>query len=409
MARRDFVISFFASSPQLRAELGHLEMPYVLFEPQVSGRKYKDFVVGAGNSIAGLWNKARSAGDELGRVAVMGFSEGVQGTRACLEATDASAIDAVFACDGIHTQMVGPALEMSRLAPFIAFGRMALATPPSKNAGVKLLSITHSAIGAASLPPGTASTTQTAETIWSQLLKSAPADIETPMCGWPCPSAMAVSSLSQIVWPSQWMPVGTKVGGGVVTPDGWMTVRPSAPETNFLPSASFAWSGFADGWTVRRAANNVYVFGWSYPTKNGTKDPTGNRDHVFQAQMVLPNVTRQLLLRRWNPSCQALTGYGDDSCVMGGKGYYDQERKPLDMDLPIPRLPSSCPEPPAGRYIVGDESDPCKLNPIAPGPSEAPGPGEGHAALKAGAIIAGGFAGWYGYKLVKERWERRRR
>jgi hypothetical protein len=409
MARKDFIISFFAGSPQLRAALSQLEEPYLLFEPQVSGRKYKDYVTSANNSILGLWNKARSASDELGRVAVMGFSEGAQGVRACLETLDASAIDSVFACDGIHTQMVGPALEMSRLTPLIAFGRMAIAAPPSQSPGVKLLSITHSAIGAASLPAGTASTTQTAQVIWDQLLMGAPAGVETPLCGWPCPSAVALSSLGQIVWPSAMSPVGSKVGGGIITPQGWTTVRPSAPETNFLPSATFAWSGFADGWTVRNAANNVYVFGWSYPTKNATKDPTGNRDHVFQAQMVLPNVTRHLLLQRWNPSCQPVSGYGDtSSCQMGGKGYYDQEQRPLDMGLPIPKLVTSCPPPPAGRYIMGDESDPCRLNPL-PGPIE-PGPGpeaesDWESVIKAGAVVAGGVGGWYGCRWLKRRFK----
>jgi hypothetical protein len=404
MARKDLIISFFASSPQLRAVLNQLEMPYVLFEPQVANRQYKDFVTGAGNSILGMWNLARKASDELGRVAVFGFSEGVQGARACLETTDASAIDAVVACDGIHTQKIGPALEMSRLAPFIAYGRLAVAADPAKSPNTKLCIITHSAIGAASLPPGTASTTETGEVIWNEIMKSAPANVETAQCGWPCPEALLVSELAMTSWPSAALPVGTKVGGGVITPAGWSTVRPSAQETNFLPEATFTWSGLGDGWVIRRTANNLYVFGWAYPTKNHTKDPTGNRDHVFQAQMVLPNVVRDALVRRWNPSCNPVSGYGffgdtpAGTCTMAGKGYYDQLAQPLDMGLPVPKIPTTCPQPPPGKVIVGREGDPCWLGPG----DEVPLESVDDALLKAGALIAGGVAGWYGLKWAKK-------
>ena len=108
MAVRDFVISFFASSPFLRTQLNKLQSNYLLFEPQVSNRQYKEFVSGAGGTVLGLWNKARAAGDELGRVAVLGFSEGCQGVSATLDCPDASTIDVVIPVDGIHRQFTDP-------------------------------------------------------------------------------------------------------------------------------------------------------------------------------------------------------------------------------------------------------------------------------------------------------------
>src|SRR6185369_1233626 len=230
MSKKDFVISFFAQTPFLKSFLDELETPYVLFQPDVQNRQYKQFVQGtAGGSVLGLWNLAKKAGDELGRVAVIGFSEGCQGVRAVLETKDASAIDAVIPVDGIHSQKLGPTVEMGFLGPYISYGRLASASPPSTNPDTKLLVITHSSIGKASLPAGTVSTTETAEIIWNEVLKSTPPNAESALCG-TCPAAIHQANLAGIRWPNGF-PVGTVVGPGTITPNGWATVRPSAQET----------------------------------------------------------------------------------------------------------------------------------------------------------------------------------
>lgn len=341
MAKKDLIISFFANSPGLKSALSALEDPFVFFQPQIADRKYKEFVQGAGNSVLGIWNMAKKPGDDLGRVAVLGFSEGAMGVRAVLETSDASAIDAVIPCDGIHTQKLpGGLLEMSKLAPFISYAKMAASVPPSKNPNVKLLCITHSAI-----VPQFASATETASVIWVEATKGLD-EVESQNCGWPCPAAIHESALNSIVYPG-----------------GWTSVRPSGPATNFLPPAPFTWTGFSDGWTQRLIANNLYVFGWSYPTKNQTKDPTGNRDHVFQAEMVLPAVTKELLVSRWNGVCGPMMGLGAETCVKAGRGYFDQEAKPLEnpfpLGVPLPKSPIQCPSPPPGKTIVGQPGDPC--------------------------------------------------
>lgn len=401
MARKDLIISYFASSPFLEAMLAQLETPYVMFSPSVADRKYKEYVMGIGNSVLSIWNQAKKPGDDLGRVAVLGFSEGCQGVRATLETKDASAIDTVIACDGIHSQRVGPVVEMSRLAPYIAFGKLAAATQPSVEPEAKMLAITHSSIGKASLPAGTVSTTETAEVIWTEVTKSLAGPVDTVDCPGGCPAARSVASLSQINWPNGF-PIGTKVGGGRMMEAGWTRTRPSAPETGFLPPADFSWWGMADGWTQRRIANNLHAFGWSYDTPNRTKDPTGNSDHVFQANMVLPYVAMELLVRRWSPSCVGGTsGLGDASmCTPGlGKGYFEQEAAPLDIPtISPPKLLQTCPPPPLGKTIIGRPGDPCwtgegaaaQMVPVSFSPLDA---------LLVGTAAAG--AGWLGATLLR--------
>lgn len=405
MARRDFIISFFADSPYLHLALSKLSNPPVFFQPQIANRQYKQFLLSHGNKVLNLWNLAKGPDDELGRVAVIGFSEGGQGVRATLEASDATAIDVAAVADGIHTGKAIGFIETGILEAYIAFGKLAISGVPSKSPDTKVLLITHSSIGAASLPPGIASTTETAEVIYQEVLKSASSGVETPLCGWPCPAALTIDALQGVVWPNAELPVGTKMPQSIITDAGWTTTRPSAPETGFLPPATFTWSGFADGWTVQRIANNLHAFGWSYPTPNKTKDPTGNRDHVFQAQMVLPTVIEKILVPRWNPICGPVMGFGQDaeSCHPGnGKGYFDQQAAPLDIPkLTLPRLPVHCPMPPAGKTIVGRPGDPCWTG------TEMPLTG-GQILINGIAAIAGGAGGYYGTRWMMDRRKKRR-
>jgi hypothetical protein len=178
-------------------------------------------------------------------------------------------------------------------------------------------------------------------------------------------------------------------------------VRPSAPETGFLAPATFSWSGFNDGWTIRRVLNNLHVFGWSYPTPNKTKDPTGNRDHVFQAQMVLPTVVEKVLVPRWNANCGPLTGFGEEPpivCRMDGKGYFDQEAKPLDIPkIPIPKLPIVC-TPKPGQVVIGRPGDPCWTGETKPQDIQF---------LNWLAALGGGIGGFYGMRWFLRQQQRK--
>jgi len=396
MARRDFIISFFADSPNLRRSLSKLINPPLVFQPQIANRQYKQFVMAHGNRVLNLWNLAKGPDDELGRVAVLGFSEGGQGVRATLETTDATAIDVAIVADGIHTGKTLGVIETGLLRAYIAFGTFAVSDAPSKRPDTKLMIVTHSSIGRASLPPGIASTTETAEIIYSESVKTA-TEVETPMCGWGCQAALTISDLDQVKWPDAELPLGTKLPAATITDAGWTTVRPSAPETGFLRPETFSWSGFNDGWTIRRIANNLHIFGWSYPTPNKTKDPTGNRDHVFQAQMVLPTVVEKILVPRWNPFCGPVMSFGQEgavTCQTTGRGYFEQEAKPLDIPpIAMPTLPIHCPAPHPGQIIIGKPGDPCWTGAAAPRPSVA-------FLLNGFAVIAGGVGGFYGTRWL---------
>lgn len=350
---RDFVISFFASTPLLRSALGQLASEPVLLEPQVRDRQYKAYVSGNGNSILGLWRKAAGQSGVPGRVAVLGFSEGCQGVRACLETTDATAIDAIFPCDGVHAaypDRLTRLVQRSMLAPYVAYGRLASAFPPSTDPNVKLMVVSHSAI-----VPGTfASTTETAEIIWSDVMADAPAQAEK--------IGPHEDALASVIWPDEDLPIGTVVAGGTMTAAGWTTIRRAT-----LGAAPFTWSGFADGWTQRRVANNMHLYGWSYPTPNGTRDPTGDRDHVFQANMVLPYAVTEFLVSRWNGPSLGFTRFASGASGTG-VSYEHQAQRPLTdpyagMVVVTPTKPRRC-EPEPGSVVVGSATDPCSSAPV---------------------------------------------
>jgi hypothetical protein len=412
MAARDFIISFFADTPQLSRALGKLRSPPLIWSPSVpvpQGRRtgdYHGYVQGLGNSVAGIFAQVRKdRSDTIGRVAVLGFSEGGQGVDAILGCSDAAGIDTVINCDGIHTEYVGQTsiahpppihlIDPAALSKYIAFARLANQTPPSQGAG-KMMVLTHS-----SVKPSYASTTETMATIWTEAMKVAPASVEDAACGWYCPAAEIEGRLSAIKWPNADFPIGTKLGGGVIDASGYTTVRPSAAETNFMPSATFSWWGFADGWSVRRVANGLYVFGWVYPTPNKTKDPTGNRDHVFQAQMVLPSVAAEMLVTRWNGCAPgtgtATNGFGDPvSCATpGGTPFTSENAKPLPDPyagtVVLPSRARDCRVVP-GEIIVGSPGDPC----YAGDPGEAAPAGF----VKFAGALAGVAAGYFGARYI---------
>jgi hypothetical protein len=353
-----------------------------VLEPAVENRQYKEYVQGHGNSILGLWRKAAGQAGAPGRVAILGFSEGCQGVRACLETSDATAIDAIFPCDGIHaayTDRVTKLVKRSMLAPFVAYGRLAAAFAPSRNPDAKLMVVSHS-----SIVPGTfASTTETAEIIWSDVMADVPADAEGV--------GAHEAALASVAWPDEDLPVGDVVGPGVITHAGWSTMRPAS-----LGAAEFTWAGFADGWSQRRVVNNTRIYGWSYPTRNGTRDPTGNRDHVFQANMVLPYILAEFLVPRWNGVTLAFERMAAGTAG-AGVPYEHQAQKPLSdpyagMVVIAPAKPRGC-QPEPGSVVVGSPTDPCATQPVR-------ATTERSSLLPLLAATAGATAGYYGARRV---------
>lgn len=432
MATRDFIINFFGDGPLFKQAIAGLKRPYLVWSPPrppiPPGRKTGDwdaFLGQFGKKVINMWKNASRAypGDTLGRIAVVGFSEGCSGVGAVLRCEDASAIDVVIPVDGVHCFYTGQrpdapppplrAIDPALLWQYTAFARLAVRSgPPSRSptgkAG-KVLAITHS-----SIRPPYASTTETGLVIWNEAIKGiADADIEDASCDL-CPAKLDEVDLSYVVWPNPDLPVGTQIPGGVIGPNGYCTKRPQTAETNFMPPATFCYRGFADGWSTRRVANGLSVFGWRWPTPNGTLDPSGNRDHVFQAQMVLPYMVQQYVVKRWNPTCsnfgvEQVDALRDGSCSLGaGEGYFEGgPPAPLDNPYPlgtgIPRLVDECPMPGPGEIIVGRPGNPCfkTLNGVAQSALEP-------SSLTPGKIVAGA-AGLALGCLAYNAWRRSRR
>lgn len=98
----------------------------------------------------------------IGRIAVVAWSAGYGAVRKLLLQPVKERIDAVILLDGLHTAYTGPRwspkVDARDLEPFVAFARAAAN-------GQKLMVISHTAI----IPPGYASTTETADVLLQML------------------------------------------------------------------------------------------------------------------------------------------------------------------------------------------------------------------------------------------------
>lgn len=378
----------------MNSVIGQFNNKPIVYAPSIANRKYKDFVVSKGNSIQKMFDSVAPAGDTIGRVCVMGFSEGCMGVRATLETVDASGVDAVFACDGIHSEYESDGgVGLSLLKPYIAFARIASGTPVSVDPNVKLLCVTHSSIvpeRPSKTKPGKferyPSTTETAAVLW--LLGFAGGDsAESVDCPGSCTPKVNLNALAAVQFPSATFPIGRKIGAGVITDAGWSSR--SDPTPGLGNGKMYSWNGYADGWYSRLAGNNLYIFGWGRVDgdKIKTQDPTGNRDHVFQANIVLPLSVRQILLNRWNGTCDPISGLGlgdtsASSCTL-------PRGRPFNADGPPGPLP--------GIDAVGGGS---VIVPSPVGVDTPPTEEEMSTLQKAVVFSAGAAAGYYAAKWV---------
>lgn len=388
MATRDFIICFFGGGPLFRQAVSKLKRApftwYVDSVPKLPGANtgnWADFIASSGSSIYEIWQRKAASqfpGDTLGRIAVIAFSEGGQGMKALLAMKDASKIDVAIPVDALHSLYAGQittkvlppqplALDPNLIERCIAFATLAAkGGPPSKNPNCKVFALTHS-----SVRPGMfASTTEVGLLIWNEATKDlAGVEVEDASCDL-CPAKLHQAEFAASTWPNINYPVGTVTQGGTITNEGWCTTRPSIAATNFQPKARFCYSGFSDGWTIRRVANGLSIFGWRWPTQSGLKDPSGNRDHVFQADMVLPHMVEEYIVNRWNPTCSNFgvvqaDGTVGAACTMGaGEGYFDGGPpaplpSPYPMGVALPSLVDECPMPGPGEIIIGRPGDPC--------------------------------------------------
>lgn len=336
-----------------------------------------------GEIIPGL---AREAGakseDEIGRVLVMGFSNGCVGVDELLRYDDSAKIDTVLAVDGIHGSFVGA----DRLYPglykrWLNHAAMCASINPELDPHSPIMAVTHSAIDPVAYP----STTMTAELIYHMVAEKAPPKALTMECGYGCQPVMQVASLVS---------------------------RYSSPVEICSKQKCLVYEGIADGWYERRAVNGFYTFGWGKVQPDGrvtTRDPAGTIDHIQQGQYVLQALIDEMCARRWLGDCPpvAVAGLGQpDACtVPGGTVYSYSDRKKVDRfpeltespppggARPVTTLPK-CPPPPEGHVLVSSPDDPCAT---APAKSASP-----KKAAEPPSLVAAGIGLATGY--VASRW-----
>jgi hypothetical protein len=181
------------------------------------------------------------------RFALLGFSASCQGVAQVLGSGDGKYIDAAVAVDGLHVGYVNKKVSEAGMTPWFNFAKLAVVNE-------RLMVVTHSSI----VPPGYASTTETAEYLWSRLAGAGQEGAMPPV-------------------PPLSMPATTiHVAGGPAT-------GPTRDVAYPTPSAR-----------PQRRFNGLVVLGFN------NVDGPGTADHVYQAKVVMPAVLAGILAPRWN-------------------------------------------------------------------------------------------------------------
>lgn len=244
----DVVVSWFAGVPQ-SAQTAFKRPTKFIALPIPPGRKYAAAVQELGqNPIANAIKKYASGTEPL-RVAVMGFSEGCAGVAQLLASADGGRVDSVLAIDGIHTGYAnGNQVNPPSMKSWFEFAKLAVVNE-------RLFVDSYSSV----VPPGYASTTETADWLWKNLNLELGGEQIYPL-------------LPPLVAP----PTTIHVSGGPATGKTRDVEYPVIP------------------WKQQRRANGLILLG----CKNN--DPPGTADHIYQARVMMPVVVINLLAARWN-------------------------------------------------------------------------------------------------------------
>lgn len=186
------------------------------------------------------------------RVACLGFSASCQGVAQLLAGPDAANFDAAVAIDGLHVGYSDKdkhVVNAAGMQPWVQYAGRALNN-------LCLFIDTHSSI----VPPGYASTTETANYLWQKVTSNTDDFVEDPAL----PSLVA-------------SPTSVHVSAGPATGPDRTVQYPEPP------------------WNQKRRARGLIVLGCE-----NLDVPRGTADHIYQAKVILPLVLRQLLARRWN-------------------------------------------------------------------------------------------------------------
>ncbi len=395
-AQRDLIGSFLTAMPPTLQNM-YASKPLMIVSPvtQFGGGGFPggrsgyhqwlaQFNVG-GNVIPGLFRAAGGQpGDTIGRVCVMGFSNGCIGVDEVLRAKDSAKIDTVLAIDGIHGGYIsGRQLYLPAYKRYLNHAAHVVQQNPEADVNAPIMVATHSAI----VPPNFPSTTETTDLIWRMAWTKAPEDVLTLDCDFDCVPVIYERALASVTWPG-----GKKLCSNVT-------------------NKCYSWKGLADGWLDRRIANNLFVLGWGDRKGNKivTRDPMGTVDHIFQGRVVLRELLKEFTVKRWNAQCgvvAATAGFGQDDvvvqCTRPGRGVvYDQSdagAKDYFPDIPESAPPpTKCPAPPPGHVIVGGDN-PCETMKLPPPPPKLPPtaaapPVDWQRALWVGLGAAAGYGG----------------
>lgn len=243
------------------------------------------------------------------RVAFMGFSEGCQGVSGMLRSADAAFIDTAIAIDGIHSPFFGPPdknrsnIAVSGVAQWIEFAKIASGSSnpgEGKPIGRRSCIITNSSI----VPINYASTSET--------------------------SRIILDSLFGTTWPNQLEPAAI-VSANYNPPIEIHGNIYNNHRTTTYPDASVKYAVHKNG---------LFVIGFN------NLDPSGVNDHIYQAEIVLPQVLTYIVAPNWN-SVDPTTGV----CVTSSALYQS-----ISYSISTPESNSCSSDPPT--LVPGDITDP---------------------------------------------------
>ena len=287
MAEEDVVIAWNHGAFPPAAKTAFTRPTRIINLPNpIAGENWSSVVTAFGPSpIRGILAKYAPGVTPL-RVGLLGFSASCAGVAAVLGSSDGGYIDAVYACDGIHTSYTNPSkpggeMKTAGLQPWLNFGALAV-----QNA--RLFLISHSSVVPSITDAnGTrfyASTTETANWLWKTLTSS-----DDPYAAQPPMPDLKVGPTS----------ITSSVNG---------------------PQRTVEYAGPV--YKRKNRDDGLIIWGLSNVDKYA-----GTTDHVYQAKMMMPAILAQVFAARWNSIDPKAPG---QSCFIGGPPIH-----PADFFMPV--------------------------------------------------------------------------
>lgn len=291
MAKTDLVLVWYAWTDEVATTIGGIAGPVKVIQmPAGPGTSYKTQIGDlAPRPIQAIAQKYGVT--DIGRVCLIGFSEGCFGVVETLASGDGGRVDSAYCIDGMHTQWADQKagiMDVAMLRPWRAFGREAAGAGARRQ-----LVVTTSAVR----PPSFVDTTTCSTWVWEQVTGTSNAFAEQAM----------PPEFEGPVEPVFRNKAG-ELPGGVRYPE---TIYERYPLRLYRQMGGLSIVNFSN------------------------LDPTGVGDHRLQAARVTQMMLQAYLLPRWNGATDAQVTMFDE----GGTG-------PRKLDLgaagtaPAPSFPS---------------------------------------------------------------------